>query len=121
MEPFALADRSVEYDLAQTVNVKAYFPTGTFYWDLKQAQNCEITLTSNLTMGAPQNWKKGRLVMVEFIQDATGSRTVAWNSAFKNSAVISIVATAANSTICVFKCIDNGGVEFVSQNNSTRS
>ena len=121
MEPFAFADKTQEYDGAQTVNCKSYFPTGTFYWDLKAAQNAEITLTSSVTMGAPLNWKKGRLVMLDVIQGGAGSFTLSWNAAFKSVSTLTLGTTAGSSNVLVFKCIDNGYVSLVSNSAMTRT
>lgn len=121
MEPFALFNKAQEYDEAQTLNVKQLAGVGTVTWNLQTHQNAEIVLTGNITMGPPLNWKKGRLVMVELIQDGTGGRTVAWASQFKDVTGLSLNSTANQSTVLVFKCIDNGAVMLISSKSCTRS
>lgn len=121
MELFGFSDKTGEYDAAQTINVKTLNPGSTVVWDLKNQQNAEITLTGNITMAAPINWKKGRLVMLEIIQDSIGSRTVAWSTQFVNISTLTLNTTANYSNVLVFKCIDNGKVMLVSNSSSTRS
>ena len=121
MEPFALANKTQEYDEAQTLNVKQLAGVGTVTWNLQTHQNAELVLTSSITMGPPAGWKKGRLAMVELIQDGTGSRTVAWASQYKDVSTLSLNGTANQSTLLVFKCIDNGAVMLISSKTCTRS
>jgi hypothetical protein len=51
--------------------------------------NCEsgnmhrIVLGGNRTIAAPSNARPGQVITIHLIQDATGSRTVTWNSIFK--------------------------------------
>lgn len=45
--------------------------------------NAQITLTGNATIGAPSNAKPGQAGLIRAVQDATGNRTITWNSAFK--------------------------------------
>lgn len=120
MEPFALFDKTQEYDEAQSLTAKPLAGAGTVYWNLKTHQNAEMTLTGNVTLAAPLGWKKGRLVMLEAIQSGSGGFTIAWASAFKNVSSVTM-AGAGQSNVFVFKCIDNGGVMLVSNSVCTRS
>lgn len=120
MEPFALANKTQEYDEAQTLNVKVLGNGATVYWNLQTQQNAELTLTQNVTFATPVGWKKGRLAMVEIIQGGAGGFTVTWSGTFKNM-VTTLQTTAGYSNILVFKCIDNGGVALISNNASTRA
>lgn len=54
----------------------------TIAWDVDAAQVAKVTLGGNRTMGAPTNLQAGFTYILEVIQDATGSRTLAWNSVF---------------------------------------
>lgn len=121
MEPFALANKTLEFDEACTLNVKTLGAGATVYWNLQTQQNAELTLTQNVTFGAPMGWKKGRLVMVEVIQGGAGSFTLAWNAAFTNVTGLTLVTAAGSSNRLLFKCIDNGKVDLVSNSSSTRA
>lgn len=67
-------------------------------WNLETAQVAAVTLGGNRTLDAPTNMKSGGTYILFIIQDATGSRTLAYNAAYKfpggNDPVLS---TAANS------------------------
>tara|TARA_B100000287_G_C20644132_1_gene784523 strand:- start:1170 stop:1667 length:498 start_codon:yes stop_codon:yes gene_type:complete len=56
---------------------------GTTTLDLNSADNWIVTLAGNTTMGDPSNEKLGQSGSIWMVQDGTGSRTAAWNSAFK--------------------------------------
>jgi hypothetical protein len=43
-------------------------------------------LTGNLTINAPTNPRTGGMLVFSFAQDATGGRTITWNSVFKKAA-----------------------------------
>ena len=121
MEPFALFNKTQEYDEAQTLNVKQLAGVGTVTWNLQTHQNAELVLTGSITMAPPLGWKKGRLVMLEVIQDGVGARTITWAPQFKDVNSLSLNGTANQSTMLVFKCIDNGAVMLISSKNCTRA
>lgn len=57
-----------------------------------------VTLTGNRTLGAPTNLSDGMVLTWEFIQDATGSRTLALNSIFAlGTTIISTTLTTTAS------------------------
>ena len=51
--------------------------------DLSLSNNFEVTLAGNRTLGAPTNVVAGQSGVIRVIQDATGSRTLAYNSVYK--------------------------------------
>ncbi len=55
----------------------------TISWNCSLGQNATVTLAGNRTVAAPTNQTASTFYMLEVIQDATGSRTLAWNSIFK--------------------------------------
>lgn len=58
----------------------------------------EVTLTDNRTLGAPTNLQDGATYIWIITQDATGSRTLAYNSVFKfPGGTAPTLSTAANS------------------------
>lgn len=54
----------------------------TINWDMNSGAIAQVTLGGNRAMAAPTNLKKGTYILY-VIQDATGSRTLSWNAAFK--------------------------------------
>lgn len=52
-------------------------------WDLDNAQKAKVTLAGNRALANPTNMKDGGEYSLRVIQDATGSRTLSYGSAFK--------------------------------------
>ena len=70
----------------------------TITWNTDLGQTATVTLTDNRTVGAPTNLKDGAYYGLAVYQDATGSRTLTWNSIFKwASATAPTLSTAASS------------------------
>lgn len=70
----------------------------TISWNASANQVTKVTLGGNRTMGAPTNLVAGAFYSLMIIQDATGSRTLAWNSVFKfTSGVAPTLTTTANA------------------------
>ena len=73
--------------------------------------NTRITLTGNLTLASPLNQRSGQSGCIRLIQDATGSRTVSFNSAFKFvGASAPAASTAANSIDYLYYYVAANGV-----------
>lgn len=53
--------------------------------------NGRVTMTGNATLGAPTNAKPGQSGYIVIAQDATGNRTLAYNSVFKFSQLLTPV------------------------------
>lgn len=51
--------------------------------DMSTFLNGTVTLGGNRTLGAPSNTKVGQSGVIYIVQDGTGSRTLAYNSAYK--------------------------------------
>lgn len=77
----------------------------TINWDLSQYQVATVTLGGNRTIAAPSNMSVGTFVL-HLKQDATGSRTVTWNSVFKFPAGVTppLTTTANARDIVSFIC-----------------
>lgn len=76
----------------------------TITWDCNSGYNATVTLTaSGHTIGAPTHLFDGLTVSLEIVQDATGSRTVSWNSIWDfGAASLPILQTGANKADRVF-------------------
>jgi hypothetical protein len=77
----------------------------TIAWDVSSAQVATVTITDNRTFGAPTNMVNGGFYALAVIQDATGSRTLTWNSVFKwyNGEAPTISETANAKDFFVFR------------------
>jgi len=70
----------------------------TIAWNTDLGQTATVTITDNRTVGAPTNLKDGAYYGLAVYQDATGSRTLTWNSIFKwERAEAPTLSTAASS------------------------
>jgi hypothetical protein len=70
----------------------------TIAWNTASGQVAKVTLAGNRTVNAPTNLQDGGFYSLEIIQDATGSRTLAWNSVFKfTGAIAPTLSTDPNS------------------------
>lgn len=67
----------------------------TINWNGSLGRIATVTLAGNRTMAAPTNLFVGTYIL-HVVQDATGSRTITWNSVFKwTQAVAPVLTTAA--------------------------
>lgn len=55
----------------------------TINWDVQLGQNAQVTLAGNRALAAPSNVLSGSLIALTAIQDATGVRTLTFNSVYK--------------------------------------
>lgn len=70
----------------------------TISWDTSTGQVATVTLGGNRTMAAPTNLQNGAFYGLAVYQDATGSRTLTWNSVFKFiGGTAPTLSTAANA------------------------
>lgn len=65
-----------------TRSVTALTDGATVTIDAADGNYFRITLGGNRTFAAPSNPIDGQKIIVEIIQDGTGSRTITWNSVF---------------------------------------
>lgn len=74
-------------------------------WNLLTAPNAKLTLTGNTTFDAPTNISADGVYVIEILQDATGGRTVSWNTVFKweGDTAPEVPSGASERCIIVFK------------------
>lgn len=68
-------------------------------------QSVKVTLGGNRTMNAPTNINEYAAYVLRAVQDATGSRTLAWNSAFKFAGGTAPTLTTTANAVDVFTFI----------------
>lgn len=88
----------------QTITLSQTLTDGaTINWNTDLGRIATVTLGGNRTMAAPTNLKAGTYILY-VIQDATGSRTLTWNSVFKWTAAVApvLTTTAARRDIMTF-------------------
>ena len=87
-------------------NAEATLTDGaTVTWDVSTAPVCKLTLGGNRTLSAPTNGATGQFISLAVIQDATGSRTLTWNSAYEFTAdtAPTLTTTASKADLFVFR------------------
>ncbi|QOC54124.1 hypothetical protein [Caulobacter vibrioides] len=77
--------------------------------DLAAGLNFTLTLTGNATLGAPTNVKPGSSGVIVVKQDAAGSRTLAYNTAWKFAGGVPSLSTAANAVDVISYYADSTG------------
>ena len=77
--------------------------------DLATGQNFTVTLAGNRTLGAPTNAKAGQSGVITITQDATGSRTLAYASAYKKPGGTLTLTTTANAVDVLSYYVETGG------------
>lgn len=84
----------------------------TINWDMSTGVNFSVTLAGNRTMALPTNIKAGQSGYLFVIQDATGSRTLAWNAVFnwKSGTLPVLTTTAGRVDKFSYFCYDTGNI-----------
>jgi hypothetical protein len=77
--------------------------------DLATGQNFTLTLGGNRTLGAPTNAKAGQSGVITITQDGTGTRTLAYASAYKKPGGTLTLSTAAASVDVLSYYVEVGG------------
>ena len=95
------------YDAAAPV---ALTDAATVAVDLATGINFTLTLGGNRTLGAPSNAKPGASGVIIVKQDATGSRTLAYNTAWKFFGGSPTLSTAANAVDMISYFVETSGI-----------
>jgi hypothetical protein len=104
----AATNRSQSYTAAQVVAIVSLTDAATIATDASQGNVFTVTLGGNRTLGAPTNLGSGGTYLWIVTQDGTGSRTLAYNSAFKfPGGTAPVLSTTANA-VDVLSCVYNG-------------
>lgn len=97
-----------EYTATQNFDATTLIDAATINWDASANQVCKVTLAGNRTMAAPTNLKDGATYILTIIQDATGTRTITWNSVFKWPAGTAPTLSTANGAIDIITFVSDG-------------
>jgi len=117
MENFSQLNTPQEYENAHNFNATELTDAATIAWNLDENQVAKVTLGANRTLGAPTNMKDGGTYILRIIQDATGTRTLAFNSAFKFPDGYSPPISTAANAIDIMSCISDGTNMYCSMQN----
>lgn len=109
MKPFP-SDVAREWTKTQNFNATELTDEASIAWDLEINQVTSVILTDNRTLSAPTNMVDGATYILTVIQDATGSRTLAFDTTYKfPEGEIPILTTAADA-VDILTFISDGTV-----------
>jgi hypothetical protein len=107
LNPTNIAQLNVNqsFTAGQAVTPVALTDAATIATDASLSNVFTVTLGGNRTLGAPTNTKLGQTIIYEVTQDGTGSRTLAYNAAFKwpggTAPTLTTTAAARDDMSCV--------------------
>ena len=104
----AKTDVAQEWTAAQNFNGSTLTDTASISWDLSANQAATVTLGGNRTLAAPTNMNDGGEYQLVIKQDATGGRTLAYNTVYKFPGGEAPVLTTTASAVDVMTCRSDG-------------
>lgn len=102
----AKTDVNNVFTKSQTVSFSTLTDAATIAVDASLSNNFIVTLAGNRTLANPTNLADGMILNFYIKQDATGSRTLAYGSAYKFSGGLNTLSTTASARD-VISCIYN--------------
>lgn len=78
-----IASSATEYSKTQNFDATTLVDTANIAWNLENNQVATVTLGGNRILDNPTNMKDGATYILTVKQDATGSRSLAYNAVFK--------------------------------------
>jgi hypothetical protein len=87
-----------EFTKQQNFNATTLTDGASIAWDLDDNQASSVTLAGNRTLANPTNMKDGATYILVVKQDATGTRTLAYGTAYEFSeGTVPVLSTGANA------------------------
>lgn len=112
----ALLDTAQEYTATQNFNATTLTDGATINWDASVNQVTSVTLAGNRTLAAPTNLADGATYILIIKQDATGGRTLTFNTAYKfPGGTVPTLSTAANAVDIITFVSDGANMYGVAQ------
>lgn len=104
----AKTDVAQEFTATQNFNATTLTDGATINWDLSANQVTSVTLGGNRTLAAPTNLKDGATYILTIKQDATGSRTLTFNSAYKFPGGTAPTLTTSANAVDIITFVSDG-------------
>lgn len=105
----AEATNAREYTKTQNFNATTLTDGANISWDLESNQVCSVTLEGNRTLDNPTNMVDGATYILIVKQDGTGSRTLAYGTAYKwEGGTAPTLTTTATTGIDILTFISDG-------------
>ena len=96
------------YDQSQVHNLKALTDAASINWDLRYYPVAEVTLAGNRTLNNPSSGLAGGVYHLIVRQDATGSRSLTFGSAYHFPAGVAPTLSAAAGAVDRFVFVYDG-------------
>lgn len=118
---FAYLDANQAWTKAQAVTPVALTDAATIAVDLSGSNNFYVALGGNRTLGVPTNVKSGQVFTIDFIQDITGSRTIAlpWPYTYSAATAPTLSAGKLADDMLVCKVLYNSTSSSITATNAT--
>lgn len=97
-----------EFSKTQNFNATVLTDGANISWDASSNQVAKVTLAGNRTLDNPTNLIDGATYVLRVIQDATGSRTLAYGSAYDFPGGTAPTLTAAANAVDVLTFLCDG-------------
>lgn len=95
---FVAPGTATVFTAQQNFGSQALTDAASITWNLATQQNAHVTLGGNRTLANPSNLVNGGTYILRVVQDATGSRTLAYGTAYKwPGGTVPVLSTAANA------------------------
>ena len=107
-DTFLGAQDAQEYSKQLNFNETTLSDGANISWDLNANQVAKVTLGGNRTLDNPTNQKAGSTYILRIIQDATGSRTLAFGSAYDFPGGTAPTLTAAANAVDLLTFVSDG-------------
>ena len=104
----AKLDVAQEFTATQNFNATTLTDGATINWDLSANQVASVTLGGNRTLAAPTNLKDGATYILIIKQDATGSRTLTFNGAYKFPGGTAPTLTTSANAVDIISFVSDG-------------
>ncbi len=101
-------DIALEYTKAQNFNATTLTDGTNISWNLESNQVASVTLAGNRTLDNPTNMKDGGTYILTAKQDSTGSRTLAFGTAYKWPAGAAPTLSTGVSAVDILTFVSDG-------------
>jgi len=107
------ADTAKEWTKTQNFNATTLTDGASIAWDLESNQVCSVTLGGNRTLANPTNMVDGATYILIVKQDGTGTRTLAYGTAYKwEGGTAPTLTTTATTGIDILTFVSDGSSMF---------
>ena len=108
VEKFSQLDTQQEYTEQHSFDAKTLTDAANIAWDLDKNQVAQVTLAGNRTLDNPTNMRDGATYVLRIKQDVTGTRTLAFGSAYKFAESLTPSLSSGGDALDILSCTSDG-------------